>query len=417
MEILREPNAFVARFLSPQLKESGFNYVESNYLVKEGNALYNTLTDEAVLVEDLEKDRDELIKRWFYVPEGFDVSPIVHVIRQKQLLYYSGNRKKNNYVIFTTTACNAHCEYCFENGYKILTMTEDTASKVADYIKATYDPRVKEIKIKWFGGEPLVNPKAINIITSKLNKWGIKYWSELSTNGDLLDAFTNTELADNWHVKRIQFTIDETGERYDRIKGLGKGAFERLKTIAERLDKLPITLVIRVHYNPSRSVDICYKIVDEFKIYKHTRIYPRIVYGLETIEAYRNLLKIEDYIESVKKNSFGFPNFKAVTRCMADNPRVSCITPEGGLTVCEHYPYGENVYGSIDSNTIDDEAVVEKWSTRLKYVKHCSSCVLYPICRKNTLCPADGGCTEAGLFYSIESIKRALRKKVTNVGR
>lgn len=417
MKTLRTPDRFVARCLGPQLIEEGLEYVESKYLIKEDGAIYNVLTDEAVLVEDLETDKPELIKRWFYVPSVFDVTSFSHTIRQKKLAAFNGPGygKKYVYVIFTTTACNANCEYCFEKGIKTLSMDEQTALDVADYIDKTRDTSVKEIKLKWFGGEPLVNKKAMTLICSRLKQKDIRFWSEICTNGDLVNECTDQELLDIWKTRRIQFTVDDIGAEYDRVKGLGNGAYERLKKIVERLDKLPIRQAIRIHFDPSKGAERCYRVINEFKRYFHTRIYPRVLYGNESLEANIELLKIEDYIMQNKKYDFTFPIFNYTTRCMADNRKIACICPDGSLSPCEHYAYGNNIYGSIYSKEYDKD-ILKRWSVKEKYVtKKCKDCVLYPMCRKITTCPVEGKCNEAYVHYQVETIKRALRKKVSEL--
>ena len=100
---------------------------------------------------------------------------------------------------------------------------------------------------------------------------------------------------------------------------------------------------------------------------------------------------------------------------MSDSRKIACITPTGNLSPCEHFAYGEHVYGSIYSKDRNED-ILKKWSVREKYVTPtCKNCPLYPSCRKIVMCPAEGKCSEGYQYYQIETIKRALRKKVEEI--
>lgn len=412
MKTLREPFESSVATLGVQYEDSGRSYSYSKYLIREGNAIYNSLTSEAVLLEDEKKDRNELLRRWFLVPEGYDVLTASDMIRQRLVAKQKGpgGSLKTNYVIFTTTACNASCSYCFENGYKILTMSDAVAEDVGDYIIRSHAPKVN---IKWFGGEPLVNKKAIDIVTSKITG-KVDFRSAMSSNGDLFGECSNEDLK-RWKLKRVQFTLDDSGSNYDVIKGLKDGAYLRLKETVARLGELGIVVQLRIHYNPDVGPEPCFKIIEDFKDFKNVRMYSRILYDKATIDNYKVLLRIEDEILNTGKGYLTLPKRASGNNCMGDNPHVACITPEGKLSLCEHYAYGDYMYGSIYSRTTD-KGLLDKWSVKEKYQSsNCRECPIYPICRKLTMCPAEGKCSDGYQYYQIETIKRALRKKVEEV--
>ena len=416
MKTLKEPNKKYVGVLLTQRIESGLEYVESPYIVKNDNLFFNTLTAEAVLVEDEKKDRPELIRRWFYIPKGMDPSTLAHLIRQKDLLIYSGpgSNKKSLYTIFTTTACNASCSYCFEKGYDIYTMDLETADKVSDYIIETRDKR-GPIQIKWFGGEPLVNNNVINRISKNLIDSKVDYTSGIISNGNLLDGCSDEELKDIWKVRTIQLTFDDINDEYSKIKGLDRDAYPRLLKNIERLEELGIRVNARIHYNELLGIEPCLRIVEDLKVFKNVSMYTRIVYGKETIQNYSNILKIEEAINRYGKNRFSLPVYGNPTHCMADNSRMATITPTGEFTPCEHYAYGEHMYGSIYSRERKQD-VLNRWSVREKYQSpDCKTCPLYPSCRKLVMCPAEGKCSDGYQYYQIETIKRALRKKVEEI--
>lgn len=416
MKIINGADKFVKSTIGTQEIETDLEYVKSPYLVKDGDALFNTLTREAVLVEDMNTDISYLIKNWFYIPKSFDASILHHLIRQRRLKIENGpgSNLKHSYTIFTTTACNAACSYCFEKGFDILTMSEKTAEDVAAYILRTRDKK-QTTNLEWFGGEPLCNKKVINIICDILKENGVKYTSGLTTNGSLLPKCTDEELKDIWNVTHIQLTFDDVDTGYDKVKNLPVGSFDELIKTMERLEKLKIFTYVRIHYDPEKGKEPCFKVIDAVSRFNNIRPYAKLLYNEGGLEYYKDVLELNDYIGSKGKAYYVFPAVTKTNHCMADTNTIIAITPDGNLTPCGHYAYGENIFGDIYSRRTDIE-VLKKWKVREKVTKDsCKKCPLYPSCRKIVMCPAEGKCSEGYQYYQIETIKRALRKKVEEI--
>lgn len=411
MKIIRKIREYIYNIIGLQNIEDDIEYVKSQYVIEDNNAIYNTITGQAILIEDLEKDKNYLISHWFFVPKDMDICSLSHLIHQKRL-YASKNAlryKKNLYVIFTTTACNAACPYCFEKNYDIYTMSEKMALDVTDYIEKTAD-RTKPITLKWFGGEPLCNKKVINIICEQLNNKGINFSSIMTSNGSLLNKCSDEEIKNIWKLRKIQLTFDDIDEEYDKIKHLPSGSFNELVKNMQRLEKLDIIIEFRIHYSPIKGKQTCIKIADRFKNFSNVRMYARLVYDNMSEQHFKELLEIEDYLQSINNGGYHFLNPESIIHCMADSPKMIGITPDGGLSPCEHFAYGENVFGTIYKREVD-ENILQAWSARYKFTdKNCKNCPLYPSCNKLVMCPAEGKCSEGYQYYQIEKIKRALKK-------
>lgn len=412
MKIIKKIKDYIYNTIGLQNVENDIEYVKSQYVIEDGNAIYNTITGEAILIEDLEKDKNYLISHWFFVPKDMDICSISHLIRQKRLFASKNSlkyNKKNLYVIFTTTACNAACSYCFEKDYDIYTMSEKTALDVANYIEKTAD-KTKPITLKWFGGEPLCNKKVINIICEHLNNKGINFLSIMTSNGSLLDECTDKEIKNVWKLKKIQLTFDDIDGEYDKIKNLPTGSFDRLVTNMFRLKQLGVIIELRIHYNPLKGKQTCIKIANKFKNFSNVRMYAALVYDSMSEKYFKELLEIEDYLHNINHKGYYFLNPDSIIHCMADSPKMIGITPDGGLTPCEHFAYGKNIFGTIYKKEID-ENILQTWSARYKFTdKKCKICPLYPSCNKLIMCPAEGKCSEGYQYYQIEKIKRALKK-------
>lgn len=405
MKILKRANASRLELIGYQSPEPGVKYVPNPCLIQEGNAVFNPITEEAILIEDIQKDRRALVNGWYLVPEWFDVVSVAHMMRQKQMATMAKPHGKTGYTIFTTTACNAHCEYCFEKGYDVLTMSEETAHQVADYILKTCRKN-GAISIKWFGGEPLVNKDVISVICTRLNEYHINFTSDITTNGDLLPKCTDEELK-LWRIKSVQLTFDDVGDAYDKIKGL-PGAYERLHASIDRLAKLGIWASIRIHYAPGK-MDACYRVAKALATHKNVRMYCRILYDKEQPEDYAALLEFEEHLIKTGFMRASFPSGSNGAHCMADRPAHACITPNGELSPCEHFAYGENIYGNIHTRN-KNGSVLAKWAQKEKHTHvECAPCPLYACCEKIVMCPSEGKCESGYKEYQIARIKRALR--------
>ena len=195
--------------------------------VNKGVLVYNLLTKQMILITNQLYDYitdnkivysaalNELIQYWFVVPANFDE---FKCFKQLKDFYKSIDNEEyiNTFTILPTTKCNARCFYCFENNKKRADMSEQVAIDTAKYIKM--ESKGKGVLIKWFGGEPLCNTKAINIISNYLSDNNIIFKSNIITNAYLFNS-ENVELAKNiWNVKKAQITLDGTEKLYNSIK-------------------------------------------------------------------------------------------------------------------------------------------------------------------------------------------------------
>ena len=392
--------------LPDQIEDECLNYVPHNYLIEGGGNILNCITGEIVKDISWENDRAELIRRWFLVPEEFDIAGILYLMRQERLSR-SNAAYSSEYTIFTTMRCNAGCSYCFQDGRRTDSyMTKDVALDVANYIKRQRDPS-RNVTLRWFGGEPLMNQDAITTICKSLRLSDVPYRSYMSTNGDLLPDVSDSDIY-LWNLKIVQFTVDYPGKKYEEIKGLPHGAYERLLKTSKRLEDLDIERRIRIHYHPEDGMEPIYQIIDDFKDAKRTSIYISPLNDEKLTKAdFEKILKAEDLLISYNKIADPLPINGKPTHCMGDSRNIKTITPDGGLTPCEHYFYEQN-YGSIYSN-IYDTGILNSWRTKRKYDLKCTNCPLFPSCELLVNCPAIAKCEYGYDYYRIEKVKRGLK--------
>ncbi|MEK6576476.1 MAG: radical SAM protein, partial [Nitrospirota bacterium] len=138
-----------------------------------------------------------------------------------------------NITLLTTYACNLACTYCYEEGVgSKASLDRDIAKGVIEWIKNRSDMvRPRELRINFFGGEPLMNKRAIKDISRELKAYtgekGIDLSLWIITNGVLLEKTLVGELVP-MGLKRIKVTLDGNRGEHDakrRFKN-GMGTFD-----------------------------------------------------------------------------------------------------------------------------------------------------------------------------------------------
>lgn len=193
----------------------------------EGILLYNILTGSMYLLSEAEYkgfrenglSREETLlmqKEGFYIPEGFDEYAFVRKTRALNRILKSRTSVRTIYTIYPTTACNARCFYCFEEGIRTEYMTKETADAAADYI--IRNAKGRPVTLRWFGGEPTLCPDIISRISGRLSDGGVPFSAHMITNALLLDPAMAEKAVSEWHLKSAQITLDGPKDLYNQTK-------------------------------------------------------------------------------------------------------------------------------------------------------------------------------------------------------
>lgn len=223
MKIISQANKLLLGILSKFHKESSdlrfLRYVVEAP-VEDGILLYNLLTLEMILLTEDEyehrNDYEYLRKNWFLVPNDTDDMELADFVMFVVKTKLPKHKHITRYTIFPTTDCNARCFYCFEHGRPHINMSEETAHMVARYICDHCGD--EEVRISWFGGEPLLNTEVIDIICSDLKKAGVNFRCGMTSNGYLVDDNFISKASSDWNLRGIQITMDGTEAFYNKIK-------------------------------------------------------------------------------------------------------------------------------------------------------------------------------------------------------
>ncbi len=380
----------------------------------EGVLLYHTLTGELLLLEKEEAKQLEklssavpaaltgLISRRFLVPQETDEMALADLVRGVAERFLRNDRILTKYEIFTTMACNARCFYCFEAGWEKSTMSEQTALDTAKYIMAHRGG--KSVRLDWFGGEPLVNMRAIDVITNYLRRQGVKFYSRMTSNGFLFDESLVQRAKADWNLQKVHISLDGTEEIYNRRKAYvspeGSPYQRVLKNIGLLLDA-GVSVRVRLNMGEGNEQDL-YALMDElaerflgkagFGVYlvalrENAGNDPHSYTEVERRDYTQKLRSLWDYAESKGIAARDPLMYGFVTHsCIACSDSSTTVTPEGWLGRCECCRGGD-VWGNVCSDE-RDETVLRQWRERKPAEKICKTCAVYPQCIRLKKCPA-----------------------------
>ena len=416
------------------MKESIFNI---NQKINDQVLLYNTFTTSLVeLSEDIYQavfvknnhslpEVSVLYDMGFLVDDAYDEIKAMEKIRCDVI--ENSSEKIANIIIAPTLECNAHCFYCFENGYRKGKMTIETADALIDFLTENWNG--KKLGITWFGGEPLLASEIIDYVSSKLKERKINYGCRITTNGSLFTKQLVLKAKELWQVEKVQVTIDAVGDEYNRIKNYDKcyeDAFSAVIQNIETILLMGVNVKIRINFDPAeqeKALDVMNYLLERFEHSEHLKIYFAPIDADD--EIVKNISNEFDeyeehpYISLIKFGRLhhlyrGFPDmedddseeyeydqhsilkklkiYPSPINCYAACPNVFSIDPNGDIYKC-HRALGRREYASGNIKTGIEENGAYKFfcNTELTY-DECKTCSILPICQ--------GGCKINAKFYS-----------------
>lgn len=429
--IIKEASPALISILGLQILQNCNNYRLSNFTIKikceDGLLLHSCLTGELIMVTNESDARQYLVEHWFYVLDGFDEKSILPNI--KRLLKCLAKKREPGYKTFeiiTTTSCNAQCYYCYESGFKHMALSNDTAEKVIDFIKN--NKRGSNVKIKWYGGEPLMNIKSIDIISKGLLAKGVSFKSTMISNGLLFTSEVVSKAKDLWNLYNVRITLDGTEDNYNTIKNYKNYHGSAYQTVLKNIDSLltnGISVTIRLNIEKSNLEDSKKLLLSLCNKYKGNALLDFMLRPLnntttnkqiESIGKNRDSILIE--ITNLKQKLFSegfYVNCGKLTgltlcTCIADSGQYIAIKPNGELAYCSS-DFDNKTFGSVYS---ESPVIPFPELSSLPHEKKeiCNDCPLYPICSPSKLCPAciKPICNATQKAYNIEDVKLTMKK-------
>lgn len=394
-----------------QLKNQLYKRSQFVYTMRENGRyyLFNTLTKQCfeadadipkgeISAESIKNDSalKQLTEEFFIVPadlnECENYENIIDLLRAMQ--------KKRGYTYYTilpTTACNARCVYCFEEGFKQVSLTDELTDKLCDFILKN---RRKDSKItlEWFGGEPMLGSKRIDYISSRLKDEGVEFESNMISNGSLFNDELIEKAKNLWNLKSVQISMDGSESEYIRRKRYIKNDDEYHKVL-ENIKKLTsngifVTIRCNVDKDNISTVDEYIDDIDNaFKDRKNISAYfvplNEERTGDNCMKIWEECIKADDELES---RGFSISSIRdqvlklKINRCKADTPASSVvIAPDGKLYCCDECVEGM-AYGDIE-NGVTSKENIEFFENYGGTREKCAGCVFLPECTSFSKCP------------------------------
>lgn len=420
------------------MKPSKFNIVQTY----NGNILiYNTFT--TAMVEMGEEDYENIFVKEEYgkheevnqlIDLGFligdECNESLEQERLRKEVIDSSSDKIANIIIAPTLECNAHCFYCFENGFKKGKMSIETADRLVDYLQEHWNG--EKLGITWFGGEPLLAADIIDRIIDKLRIKKINFSSKITTNGSLLNKEMISRIKAGWNTDKIQITIDALEEEYNNIKKYDNlnNAFQTvidnvqeaiyagfnikirinfdpmkqekaLKTLEYLNDKFERNSNLKVYFAPiDEDNNVVKNIANSFPEYSEHPYISLIKFGRQH-GLYRGFPDMEDEsLDNGEYDVYGFLKklkiYPSPTNCYATCPNVYSIDCNGKIYKC-HRALGREEYASGDIFTgIQKNEIFNFFCNTEVMYEECKDCSVLPICQ--------GGCKiNAKLYHGKEA--------------
>ncbi|MEZ5358292.1 MAG: radical SAM protein [Candidatus Zixiibacteriota bacterium] len=177
--------------------------------------------------DDDKKLLDSAIKGGYVIPETVNELDILKTI--SSIGRFSSD--KLHLTIMPTLACNLRCVYCYEE-HPPQMMNRTTQDAIIAWVTSKMDT-IRQLSIGWFGGEPLLNFKAMKYMSEQFQKIcdrnGVKYKSSISTNAELLKPRFADHMK-NMSIKYFQITVDGPPDIHNqmRIRKDGKGTYNTI---------------------------------------------------------------------------------------------------------------------------------------------------------------------------------------------
>lgn len=406
-----------------ELKWSQFVFQTDSLKEKEKIILRNSFTSGTVKIErKVKQEIDELMQESVF--EDSEINGYIEKLeRMKMIVPLKMDERKNYLDIFhstrndssifvvylvTTTNCQLKCSYCYEEGIDCskkleLQMCDNIISWCKSYIEA--HPHLEKLRIILYGGEPLLNKKAIRYILPQLyeiaKRKGMEFETQIVTNGVLLDLSTAFFLKE-YKVGRIQITLDGPKNVHDkrRMRKNGKGTFELIFENILRI--LEVQIIDRVSLRINFDRDNVNYIPELLNLLSEKNLQPRLelsfgiitstVNKVEQAEKMNTHIKkhtlneeenVEKYLwlcKEAKERGFAIGDeFMTGPWCTARDIHSVVIESDGSMNKCfSGVGRKEFIFGNI----VSSKECYDYRLSNFSYLEECfaKKCPYVPIC-------------------------------------
>ncbi len=401
--------SFYNIFFTYEDKIIGYNSISDNFIILEQILydLYKSSISEN-RIQDLpnyhETFYNDLLSNGFVIEDSKDELELI-----KNISYETDFNEENfELIINPTMNCNFKCWYCYETHIKKSKMTEDTIKNIIKYVEnilVEKKGKLKNFKLDWFGGEPLlyfqstILPLLENIVP-KMKDNDINFSSNFTTNGLLINQ-NILDLCKKYRVNLFQITLDGHRDRHNKVRYISKtkGSYDEIVNNIKLCLKNNFFVSIRINISEETVKDLL-KIIDDFKdISENEKQYMSFSFH-EVWQEEKNLtVDISEIVDIYRGNGFicsykGERSASIKNSCYADKLNQAVINYNGEVFKCTARDFNseskEGILNSEGTITWNDKFQKRIYDLRFKN-KPCLECKILPIC--------NGGCSQHKLEH------------------
>ena len=378
-------NGFLALCTDKKYIDQIRNFTNSTTIeYDEKNEFVNVLLDKGILVES-----------------NYNENTLVNYLYETEI---SQNRTLQ-LMLFVTLDCNFRCVYCAQKHEKKV-MNIEIYDRLIKFIQYSIESKdYNDVKLSFFGGEPLLEYNNIIYFLEKLMEWAernkINITSSMTTNGYLLSPKRFDKLI-SLKCNGYQITIDGTEHSHDQTRVLSNGN----PTWSKIIDNLKyanttdhdFSITIRTNYNSDVLTDLekFYEFIGEnfdqrFSVYYETikKQGGENDNNLEVLDDISGVIGGLRIAKMLKVNSIKSSNslnrtYPTHMVCYATKPNFFSIDYDGTIKKCSHHlSIPQNNIGFINENgemKIDKKKHALWISNYSTHLKSCKDCKILPLC-------------------------------------
>lgn len=328
--------------------------------------------------------------------------------------------------IIPTLRCNEKCVYCYQRGiqYDVLDMDDADFNDILKYLKMV---KSKNIRINWYGGEPLLCKDKILAFCKQLDKDSRHiYTYSISTNATMFDYDFYTTMV-NYGLTIVDTTLVGEEKSFERLGRAHCGGYRRVKNNIVNIARI-VPVVVSINLCSTNMEEIK-ELLDDFREYSDLPI----TFSFTRIVSYENNpsseieLDIDTYMKKViELSNYAISNGLHVCDMSCfENDGVYCgtyinnnftIAPGNNIFECENSFLTKNAVGKI----IDGKVISKSNTCHLcadpYEVLECQDCKILPYCNGGCIhmrklgknyCPAEKD-------YLIDFLKLYYKKNYEN---
>lgn len=369
-----------------------------------------------VEVENIMETIKYLYKYYYVVNEDNDDK----LLYERCLENVSSPSISNAYIVVTEN-CNFNCKYCFisqavQEGKAMKVMSEDVARSSARLLQRTYEKKQTpyDKTITFYGGEPLMNFKAIQYFFDEIHKLKSenKYWPNdvkyaLITNGSLIDEEKLAFLKEEHVALSISYDVNLTSSQriikngqdshqivYDKIKLCQQFGYPFSLSVTISEEMLNHRELIVKELMALKPATIAFNmLIPSVQLQLTEEYYDKATTFM--IEAFKTLRKVGVFEDRMMRKVHAFEENKMfLYDCCASGGNQYVIEPNGKIGICHGYLnnlkyFSDNVANQEFDYTKNSDFLYWKKRSPI-YMEQCQDCKCIGIC--------GGGCPYAADF-------------------